>query len=60
VLDEWWRAGCGGPLVETGEKVWHAMQMHGVVLDDDYQQVRIQQQFSIRISPGPRCRRRFL
>lgn len=41
------------PLVETGEKVWHAMQMHGVVLDDDYQQVRIQQQFSIRISPGP-------
>jgi hypothetical protein len=27
--------------------------MHGVVLDDDYQQVRIQQQFSIRISPAP-------
>lgn len=41
------------PLVETGEKVWHAMQMHGLDLDDDYRQVRIQQQFSIRISPGP-------
>lgn len=41
------------PLVDTGTKVWHAMQVHGLDLDDDYQQVRIQQQFSIRISPGP-------
>lgn len=41
------------PLVETGQKVWHAMQIRGLDLDDDYRQVRIQQQFSIRISPGP-------
>lgn len=41
------------PLVETGEKVWHAMQVRGLDLEDDYRQVRIQQQFSIRISPGP-------
>lgn len=40
-------------LVDTGEKVWHAVQIPGLDLDDDYQQVRIQQQFSIRISPGP-------
>lgn len=40
-------------LVDTGEKVWHAVQVPGLDLDDDYKQVRIQQQFSIRISPGP-------
>lgn len=40
------------PLVETGEKIWRAIQIHGVTLDDDYRQVRIQQQFSIRIAPG--------